>query len=280
MQVARVPLRRRLGLTLLPLYPSSATSSPICVTSSAHSTASFTSSSALQARRLIPTNCSPFYFRDGKLNTTKDNALFLAEHDISHDNGESTQLNAAKGIKSLSVKFGIEVRFSPRHIISPYHLDFLDPRGHPMAPSMRERYAIKAQTQPLWVIMTASSATKAVVRLTAQRRLRASLYKALEAKGYDRYGKGKNGDVTGTLDVFVRDPMRAVSVQEDGTFGRCIVRELEKVSAGRSRSPHSGPAEDGATEPLASSRRSPRSSGSRRFESKKGAPSTSHRPKP
>ena len=183
-------------------------------------------------RRMVPEGCKPFFRSDGTLTTTQTNLNFLREYDITHDNGEVSRTpphGAGKAPYAQFAKFGVMVNFTPKHVISPYHVAFLDPRGHPLAPQHRERYANKALTQPIWFITTSTSSAKAVVRITAQRRIRAAVYMALQTKGYDKFGKGQHGDIKGTVWMHVVDPLRAVSNPDKEAFGRSVVEVMEAV---------------------------------------------------
>lgn len=201
----------RAHLTASPLRACFSTSSCLCSTRS----------------RLIPEECKSFISPDGRLRTTQANADLLREYNITHD---SAMALGAKGRTQKSDAFrrlGVIVNLTPEHLISPYDLYFLDPRGHPLASMHRERYAHKALTQPLWLITTCSGGAKAVVRHTAQGRLRAALFLALEARGYDRYGQGKGKAIHGTLWLHVVDPITAVNARIVETFGDVIMSTLE-----------------------------------------------------
>lgn len=178
---------------------------------------------------MIPEACKVFFRSDGTLTTTQANLDFLRENNITHDNAEAYHTPWRPIDRSIFSKFGVMVNFTPRHVIHPYHLAFLDPRGHPLAAQHRERYAHKAWTQPTWVITTSSAKAKAVVRITAQRRLRAAVYMTLRDKGYDMYGKGEYKEIEGTLWVHVVDPLKAASNPDKEAFGKAVVYLMESA---------------------------------------------------
>jgi hypothetical protein len=181
------------------------------------------------SRRFIPDDCKTYYRNDGSLITTQANLDFLRDYNISHDNGEVDNTRWTAANRALFSRLGVKVNFSPKHVISPYHLSFLDPRGHPLAAKYRERYAQMARRQPLWIITTAKGGPKAVVRITAARKVRAAVYMALEAKRYSKFGKGEHGDIEGTLWVHINDPLKTVACREKEEFGEQVVYMMEDL---------------------------------------------------
>jgi len=219
MAVARAaPLRQKLC---------SVSFAPIRAATSTATRAWYSSAATRGSRRFIPDYARVYYRNDGALITTQANLDFLRDFNISHDNGEipSTPWNAAN--RTLFGALGVSVNFSPKHVISPYHLSFLDPRGHPLAAKFRERYAQMARNQPLWVITTCKGGPKAVVRHTATRKVRAAVYLALEAKRYTMHGKGEHGDIEGTLWMHISDSLKTVAYRQKEEFGEHVVSLME-----------------------------------------------------
>ncbi|KAF4124583.1 hypothetical protein GMORB2_5249 [Geosmithia morbida] len=191
-------------------------------------------------RRLIPEECKPYYHPNGQLQTTQANVDFLQRHNITHDNAvaHASPHHRNSPHRGLFNRLGVAVNFTGAHLISPYDLHFLDPRGHAMASKQRQRYGDMSRHQPLWLITTCTGGARAVVRHTIQQRLRAALYLALQARGYDRFGRGSTTaanaaarakrPIVGTLWIHVRDPIRAVSSEvSKEAFGRAVVDLLE-----------------------------------------------------
>lgn len=176
---------------------------------------------------MITDDCKQFLRPDGRLSTTQENMDFLAKYDLEHDTSKFIYLKKNSEMKTIASEFGVTLMFCPRHLIQPHHLKYFDPRGHPLAGVQRARLASMAETQPLWLMTNCVGGPKATVRITATRRLRSSLYTALQAKGYDKFGKGADRELKGTLLISLQNPAKAVLQQMD-RFGPALVRQLEE----------------------------------------------------
>ena len=176
-------------------------------------------------------------FPDGNLCTTEANAEFLAKNNLTHNPVamnpiKPTQPDGRKLIRT----FNATVQFSPHYVMATQDLLLLDPRGHCLAAAMRDRYARKLKTQPLWIVIVVAAGAKACVRIALSRRVQSSVYAALEARGYDRYGNGqgrnlKGTNLKGTMAVILREPLRAVSLPKNDfvALGQMAVAEIEAI---------------------------------------------------
>lgn len=219
MAVARTPLR----LMLRPLAAAAAKPACVCRISSTATR----SAGRRYCKTYIPEEAKSFMRPDGLLYTTATNRDFLARYNLEWDSGKMFFMGGP-----LFAKMGILLRFTYGHMVSMYDLKYLNPAGHPMQEPWMATTAHMAQTQPLWCWATVANEAWAVVRHTAGRGLRSRLYKALEAGGYDMYGKAKGSrkhDLKGTLWMHIGDPTAAVSSMDKDDFGPALVQELEKL---------------------------------------------------
>jgi hypothetical protein len=179
-------------------------------------------------RTLIPDNCAHFLQPSGQLYTTAENVDFLKRYDLGYDTAKMAFLPHYAETRTLFKELGVWMLFSRQHVLSTRDLRYLDPRGHPLAYANLARLAHEAQTQPLWIMTTCVQGPKAVVRISAQRALRSNIWQALEAQGYDKYGRssGRKPDLRGTLWINIREALETVT-HSKGRFGELIVRQLE-----------------------------------------------------
>ncbi|CAG9940740.1 unnamed protein product [Clonostachys rosea f. rosea IK726] len=194
-----------------------------------------TGSRCLKARRgfgarYIPEECKTFYFPDGRLWTTPENTQFLSRYGIEHDVALATVPAMDPEMRQVAQKFKATLSFSPRHIIDPFYVKYLDPRGHPLGASQKAKWARWSEERPLWLICSVNGGPKRVVRLRAMRRVRHALYTALEEKGYDKYGNRKGRRIKGTLRIHLNQPLEAVSIPSH-EFGPPLVKLLEKLTS-------------------------------------------------
>ncbi|KAL2128870.1 hypothetical protein VTI74DRAFT_8557 [Chaetomium olivicolor] len=114
------------------------------------------------------------------------------------------------------------LRFSTckRHTFSFYHLNYLAVYEHPLTDKMLHFYAQQKQ-RPLWCYVQSSSTTdssNAVVRRSCERMVKAALFRALRAAGYDASGTqlgyaGKG--LYGTIRVFIMEPKTVLRIDFD-----------------------------------------------------------------
>ncbi|KHN98768.1 uncharacterized protein MAM_03230 [Metarhizium album ARSEF 1941] len=179
-------------------------------------------------KRFVPDEVKKFVKPDGKLLTTPQNRDFLLQHGLEPDNGRMTLLHGGPELSRAASDFSAMLAYSPRHIIHPFDLRYFEPRGHPLAPMKRAKYAHKTRHEPMWIMVSCAGNASAVVRTLTRRRLTRCIYEALHGLGY-RAGS-RNGEVSkvwGTLWVVVHDPVKAAT-QSPERFGRVVADALVK----------------------------------------------------
>lgn len=176
-------------------------------------------------------------FPDGKLLTTLEHKDFLERYNLEHDSASGFFLSSP-ALARMTSTLGFSVAYCPRQLINPVDLKYFNPRSHALADANLARIAHMAQTEPLWLATSCASVSKAIVRLTARRTLRSEIRKALEADGYDKYGKsttpGKE-DLWGTISIHITNPVKIVTASLD-TFGPAVLA-LIKSNQRRTRQP-------------------------------------------
>jgi hypothetical protein len=106
-----------------------------------------------------------------------------------HGFGLSGELKVVKG-QANSNKYGVVAHLATRHILSHFHLNIYDIRGHPLLTKSMAQYAAMDKAESLWLVVDSVGAdTKAVVRRTAQKRAKKAWWAALRANGYDKFGR-------------------------------------------------------------------------------------------
>ncbi|RDA83116.1 hypothetical protein CP532_4426 [Ophiocordyceps camponoti-leonardi (nom. inval.)] len=201
---------------------------------------SSSSSSSSSFRAFTPEPAKQFVFK-GKLKTTPENVLFFQEHDIEPDNSRLRLYQAGPELKKVSKEYGITFFHSPKHILSPFALVYFDPRGHPLAASVKAKLVKKVRDEPLWVQCTSvASPTSAIVHTLAKRRITAAVHGALVERGYDLApGKGASKTVWGTLYMKISDPLKA-SAQSPARLGLVVAEAIDnnwpcRVGGGKPR---------------------------------------------
>ena len=126
--------------------------------------------------------------------------------------------------------FPIRLSVCNRHVFSYYHLGFINALEHPLTDKTLHFYA-QEQSKPLWCYVQAAMAdgSKAVVRHTSERVVRAALFRALNATGYDSCGRkldGSAGQICGTIRIGVSQPRAILKVEFDR-----LVEYLSKLVA-------------------------------------------------
>ncbi|KAL8387239.1 hypothetical protein RB595_010055 [Gaeumannomyces hyphopodioides] len=88
---------------------------------------------------------------------------------------------------------GLKIWAAPRHGVPYRSMHYMEWPGHVLVDKLLDVFAEKSRTTPLWIMAEAASEpdtrTRAVVRLTQERRLRVALLQALQMHGYDRQGR-------------------------------------------------------------------------------------------
>jgi hypothetical protein len=178
---------------------------------------------AKKATRIVIQDVSAFYSRDGRLTTTPENVQFLRETGIESDHGQLWDLTHPEASK-IRKSFNIQVSFSDRYTIHPYHLRAFAPRGDPWAARTRDRYRTMLMREQLWVhSMTVFSASPAVVRFTCSRRLASCTRRAAQQLAEE----DPPVMVRGTVMIVVRDPVKAVN-SDSKAFQDMMVEALRK----------------------------------------------------
>ncbi|KAH7176487.1 hypothetical protein EDB81DRAFT_772779 [Dactylonectria macrodidyma] len=163
------------------------------------------------------------FFRNGKLQTTPDVWEFLQDTGIEYDNSKSNNLPLAPEHKHIAQTFACRIKYSKFHILHPYHLIFLQPRGHPAMEGLKVRYRIKLKEQPLWIHFTAANGDTGLIRSIGQRRLLREFWLALEELG----GRGPETMVSGTLILTMFDAKKAASAPA-WQFGQALAAAVVK----------------------------------------------------
>ncbi|KAL2149940.1 hypothetical protein VTH82DRAFT_7616 [Thermothelomyces myriococcoides] len=148
-----------------------------------------------------------------------------------------------------SKEFPIRISICPRHTFSIYHLRYLGPFEHPLIDKMIHFYTQEKQTKPLWCYVHGSSTTdgsNTVVRQSSERAVRAALFKALNAAGYDSHGKSLDGskqNLHGTIRVAVLEPktiMRKLDFEKLVSYMSGFVSDIVSRLSGSPPKPSSG----------------------------------------
>ena len=171
---------------------------------------------------------------DGHLTTTPENARFFrANPTVDHDHGIMTRLDATDAVRRLAKTYRVRLAWSPRHVIHPHRLRFLDPRGHPLAPKIRSDCARKAREDALWAFATAVGGDSAVVWQLTKRELLRAVFRSLTALGYDEHGRKQDGtELCGTLWLTVSQAQHARRLPVEA-FGEVVADTLDKHYATR-----------------------------------------------
>ncbi|KAH6855176.1 hypothetical protein B0I37DRAFT_49819 [Chaetomium sp. MPI-CAGE-AT-0009] len=121
--------------------------------------------------------------------------------------------------------FPLRVSITPRHVFSLYHLKYLGTFEHPLISKVLHTYEQDKKTKPLWCFVqgfSTADGSNAVVRQTSERVVRAALFKALNAAGYDSSGKSLDGskkELQGSIRVAVSQPKAVMKIEFDKLLG-------------------------------------------------------------
>lgn len=178
-------------------------------------------------KRFIPHETQKFYKQSGQLLTTDENVDFFQRYpNLEPDNGKLVPLKGGPELRDVTARYGIRVAFSPRHILHPHHLVYFDPRGHPLTPSIRAKYARKTTEEPLWAVSVGFMTGSAVVSMLPRRTIKGSVFRRLEELGY-KNGVAEGKEIRGTLWLMLLDPLKTVQYEADG-FGRVVADVLDQ----------------------------------------------------
>ncbi|KAM3507331.1 hypothetical protein MY10362_001857 [Beauveria mimosiformis] len=172
--------------------------------------------------------------RNGHLTTTPAFARFFRENPtVEHDHGVMARLDATAEVRRLDKAYGVRLAWSPRHVLHPHRLRFLDPHGHPLAPKIRSDHAKKTREHALWAFATSIGGVSAVVWQLTKRELLRAVFGSLAARGYDKYGRKEDGtELHGTLWLTVWRPQHARRASAKA-FGEVVADTLDKHYATR-----------------------------------------------
>lgn len=177
---------------------------------------------------IVPAAARGFLTDDGRLRTTPDNWAFLQEYDIEYDNRKVKTLNLGPDHSRIIANFSLKVEYSTKHIMSPHDLQYLDPRDHPLADSIKAKYRQKVKEEPLWVIMLDQNDQSGLVRSIGHRRLTAAFWTAMKDLGYSRFPTPEETQrVTGTIIVKIRDAAAASNFPAY-RFGEACAKAVER----------------------------------------------------
>lgn len=186
----------------------------------------------------IMDECSTF-LRDGKLFSQPPVLDFIARYGIEWDSGKMWYCN-----HFVAGQMGVSPRFCDRHVLPPKDQKYMNPAGHPMRQPWLDKMAHRVLTEPLWVQTSVTQDVSAVVRIKTARWLKSRLYAALEARGYDKYGRAVEGsgrkDLKGTFWLHIAEPLKVWNHLGREEFGPAMVRHLEWLTGQRGMSSQSG----------------------------------------
>ena len=193
-----------------------------------------TSPSARRARRAYPPAAFKFINdATGFLETTQENRDWLRRTGISHDVGLMGPISD-RNLSQVATKFACNVAYSAEWIIHPKDILHLAPRGSPLMQEMQRRYELKMHRESLWINATCTGDHKPVVKLMMKRRLKGSIHRALEAAGFDEFGRNKGPDaethgIRGTISIHIYNPLKGLDLQA-AEFGEAIVKALKQIA--------------------------------------------------
>ncbi|PMB64293.1 hypothetical protein BM221_009679 [Beauveria bassiana] len=172
--------------------------------------------------------------RNGHLTTTPAFVRFFRENPtVEHDHGVMARFDASAQVRRLDKAYGARLAWSPRHVLHPHRLRFLDPHGHPLAPKIRSDHAKKTREQALWAFATSVGGVSAVVWQLTKRELLRAVFCSLAARGYDKHGRKEDGtELHGTLWLTVWRPQHARRASAEA-FGEVVADTLDKHYATR-----------------------------------------------
>ncbi|RSL60343.1 hypothetical protein CEP54_006807 [Fusarium duplospermum] len=169
----------------------------------------------------IPTQAKLFVQSNGRLKTTPDVWQFLHETGIEYNNSKALKIWLGPESKRITTNFRCIVQYSPEYILHPYHLQYLTPHGHPLAPAMMAQYRQKLVDQQLWIYTMNRCGFNGVVKGITQRRLAGALASALEDLGHPGTG------IRGTVIITLRDVLKAAH-NPAHLFGQAVAQSIDR----------------------------------------------------
>ncbi|KAH8169763.1 hypothetical protein LIA77_10307 [Sarocladium implicatum] len=173
------------------------------------------------APRIQPPDVA-YFFKNGILETTAENAYFLRDTGIEPDHG-TLWFVRHRAAAALFRRMGVRVSFSDRYVLHPHHIRLFAPRGDPWMGHIRSRYRKMLEIKPLWVHACSFGKQPAIVRFSCSRRLAACVYRAAATLKE----KDPALEVRGTVLIFNSDVHKAVN-WDSREFYEMMVLALEE----------------------------------------------------
>ncbi|KAJ4307645.1 hypothetical protein N0V84_012589 [Fusarium piperis] len=174
-----------------------------------------------QAPFYIPAQAKYFTQANGRLRTTPDVWQFLHETGIQYDNSKALKIWLGPEHRRIVDSFSCNVQYSPEYILHPYHLQYLTPHQHPLAPALMAQYRQKLVDQQLWIYTMNRGGFVGVVKGITQRRLTGALASGLEELGYPRNG------IRGTVIITLSDVLKAAHSPAH-LFGQGVAQAIDR----------------------------------------------------
>lgn len=169
----------------------------------------------------VPAQAKLFVHTNGRLRTTPDVWQFLHETGIHYDNSKALKIWLGPEHRRITENFSCNVQYSPEYILHPYHLQYLTPHQHPLAPALMAQYRQKLVDNPLWIYTMNRGGFVGVVKGITQRRLSGALASALEELGHPRTG------IRGTVIITLRDVLKPAHSPAH-LFGQGVAQAIDR----------------------------------------------------
>lgn len=152
-------------------------------------------------------------------------------------------------------EFPLHFTVSPEHVFSVYHTKYLGMFEHPLTAKILYTYTHEKKLNSLWCYVHGSlsqDSSTVVVRTTSERMVWKALSHALNAAGYDIYGRSLEGttELRGTIRIAIPLPKTILKCSFDGlvahltdTVATQIIPRLrgEMKPSSKARIPFKGP---------------------------------------
>ncbi|KAF4975969.1 hypothetical protein FZEAL_7321 [Fusarium zealandicum] len=169
----------------------------------------------------VPLNAQKFCTSKSGLQTTPDVWAFLNETGIEYNNSKAPMLDLGNEHRRIMENFSCSVQYSPKYILHPYQLQYLDPRRHPLTDAIIAKYQRKLAEEPLWVYVINRGGNAGIVKTITQRRITQSVWSALEERGYPRSG------VRGTVIISLVNMQKAANFPAH-MLGEAVAQAVER----------------------------------------------------
>ncbi|KAJ3522094.1 hypothetical protein NM208_g13005 [Fusarium decemcellulare] len=173
------------------------------------------------SRFYIPEPARNHVFPKGQLRTTPEVWSLLHETRIHYNNSKAEHLDLGEDHDRILRNFGCEVKYSPLHIVHPYHLQCLRPQGHPMMPTLISKYRRKVVEEPMWIFSMHRGPTSGVARSMPLARLTKAIWEALKVQGYPDNG------IRGTVLLYTLTPTRSLRFPAH-VLGEAVATAVQK----------------------------------------------------